>query len=124
MLVTFKTNAAHPDINMFGTAAVSLLKLMGQSGNVPGAIMAEDIPAALDRLERGLSERDDTDTVEPAVEASSGAGGFAPDGDGHPNVDDDDDDEVEAVSLSRRATPLAKMLEVAHEEGTSVRWDD
>ena len=104
MLVTFKSTASHADVTMFGTAATSLLKMMGQSGNVPGAIMAEDIPAALDKLERGLAERDDTDTVESAP--------------------DDDEDEVEAVSLSRRATPLVKMLEVANEEGTSVRWDD
>ena len=110
MLVTFKTNAAHPDINMFGTAARSLLKLMGQSGNVPGAIMAEDVPTALDKLERGLAERDDADSGAPA-----------PDGDAHP---DDDDDEAETVSLSRRATPLLKMLEAAHEEGASVRWDE
>lgn len=111
MLVTFKTNAAHPDINMFGTAATSLLKLMGQSGNVPGAIMAEDIPPAIDKLKQGLAERDDDETVEPGSEEDSGSA-------------DDEEEEGRSVSLTRRATPLLKMLEAAREEGKSVRWDE
>ena len=113
MLVTFKTNAAHPDINMFGTAATSLLKLMGQSGNVPGAIMAEDIPSAIDKLKQGLAERDDEEIVESGPEEDSGS------------ADAEEGDETgRSVSLARRATPLLKMLEAAREEGKSVRWDE
>ena len=122
VLVTFKTNANHPDINMFGTAATSLLKMMGQSGNVPGAIMAEDISAALSSLKEELAAQSEDDAVVPAAESESGAGLLAPDGTGHPNVEDGD--EVVPVSLSSRATPLLRMLEAAHAAGASVSWEE
>lgn len=53
MLVTFTTKA-YADITMFGDVALALLKMMGHSGTVPGAILAEDVPAALGRLKRGI----------------------------------------------------------------------
>jgi len=43
---------------MFGDVAVDLLKLMGHSGTVPGAIRAEDVEAALSRLRAGLTARE------------------------------------------------------------------
>jgi hypothetical protein len=49
MLVTFTTKA-YANITMFGDVAVTLLKMMGHSGTVPGAILAADVPAALSRL--------------------------------------------------------------------------
>ena len=49
MLVNFHTKA-HGDVTTFGDVAVALLKLAGLSGNVPTAILAADIPAALERL--------------------------------------------------------------------------
>ncbi len=55
MLVTFKSDA-YADIMMFGDAALRLLKMMGHSGTVPSAILAEDVPAALDRLKRAIEE--------------------------------------------------------------------
>ena len=121
MLVTFKTNASHPDVTMFGEAARSLLKKMGQSGNVPGALMPEDIPEALSRLERELADEDEEET--PASgESASGAGTVSADGaGGHP---DDDDDQVESVSLSRRATPLIGLLETARDADSSVSWSE
>ena len=42
MLVTFDSKSGA--ITMFGDVAKSLLKLMGQSGDVPGAILGKDIP--------------------------------------------------------------------------------
>ena len=38
MIVTFRSKA-HADIMMFGDIAVNLLKLMGHSGTVPGALL-------------------------------------------------------------------------------------
>ncbi len=54
MLVTFTTKA-YADITMFGDVAVSLLKMMGHSGTVPGAILAADVPAALGRLTAAIN---------------------------------------------------------------------
>lgn len=53
MPVTFTTNA-YADITMFGDIAVTLLKLMGHSGTVPGAIPEEDVPAALNGLRAAI----------------------------------------------------------------------
>lgn len=121
MLVTFKTSA-NADITMFGGAAVSLLKMMGQSGNVPGAIMAEDIPAALSRLKKALAEQPGSDAVAPAHEPTSGPGaGVSGAGEGHLKVDDD---EVEHVPMSARATPLIGLLEAAGAANANVLWDE
>jgi Domain of unknown function (DUF1840) len=49
MLVTFTTKA-YVDIPMFGDIALAMLKMMGYSATVPGAILAEDVPVALNRL--------------------------------------------------------------------------
>ncbi len=50
MLVTFFC-PAYANITMFGDVAVRLLKMMGHSGTVPSALLAENVPAALGRLE-------------------------------------------------------------------------
>ena len=54
MLVTFSC-PAHADITMFGDVAIRLLELMGHSGTVPGALLAEDVAAALARLEAAVA---------------------------------------------------------------------
>jgi hypothetical protein len=53
MLVTFTTRA-YADITMFGDIALAMLKMMGHSGSVPGAILAEDVPASLGRLTEAI----------------------------------------------------------------------
>ena len=49
MLVTFTTDA-FADITLFGDVALAMLKMMGHSATVPGAILADDVPAALSQL--------------------------------------------------------------------------
>ncbi len=99
MLVTFKTTA-YADITMFGDAATALLKLMGHSGNIPGAIMADDVANALAQLKENLSAR-----PEESVEKT------------------DDDDENNRVALATRAVPLIELLEAAAASGANVQWD-
>ncbi len=96
MFVNFHSRAAG-DFTMFGEVAVSLLKKMGHSGTIPSAILPEDIPQALARLQAALGD-------EPEERASAG--------DGEPTV-----------SLSRRAYPLIKMLEASLAENCEVMWD-
>lgn len=104
-MVTFKSQS-HGDIPMFGTVAKSMLKMMGQSGNVPGAIMAADVAAARDALQAELKH------VEPdtASEKSTNS-----------SVDDDDGDAP--VSLSTRALPLLELLQSAIDNGDNVMWE-
>jgi hypothetical protein len=55
MLVTFSTDA-YADITMFGDVAVTLLKMTGHSGSVPGAILVADLPAALSWLTAAIDK--------------------------------------------------------------------
>lgn len=103
MLVTF-TTPSHADITLFGDIASSLLKMMGQSGNVPGAIMAEDVGPALESLKAALAAQAD--------EAGGGDSGAA-----------DDDEESRKVQLDTRAMPLLGLLEAARQSGDNVVWD-
>ena len=100
MLVTF-TTSAYANITMFGDVALHMLKLMGHSATVPGALLAEDIPAALQRLEAAV----EADKQSPEPEQS----------------EEGEDDE--AVSLSHRALPLIELLKAAAKEKCNVMWD-
>ncbi|MEN8179810.1 MAG: DUF1840 domain-containing protein [Pseudomonadota bacterium] len=100
MLVTFHSRS-YADITMFGDVAVHLLHLMGHSGTVPSAIMADDIPAALERLKQAVKEAEAT---EPPKETQ------------------DDKDCEKRVSLALRALPLIELLEAAVAESSDVMW--
>ncbi len=97
MLVTFSTNA-YADITYFGDVALAMLKMMGHSATVPGAIVAEDVPAALSNLTAAIK----TETTAPPIA--------------------DKNDEEPAVSLSHRALPLIALLDAAAKANTYVMW--
>lgn len=107
MIVTFRTQA-YADIMMFGDIAVQLLKLMGHSGTVPGALLAEDIPEALDRLKKAIA-------AQPAA---------VPEKEKKDRDDDEEEEEKEPpVSLAHRALPLIELLEAAAAARCDVLWD-
>ncbi len=97
MLVKFDSEAGQ--VLMFGDVAVALLKLMGQSGVVPGAIVAGDIPPALEKLRKG-------------VEAQAH----------HPRARRDDETEEPDVSLRQRAVPFIDMLKRCEQAGKEIVW--
>ncbi len=97
MLVTFTTKA-YADITMFGDVALALLKMMGHSGTVPGAILAADVPAALNRLKAAIN-----------------AAKIAP-----TTADRSEDDPP--VSIAHRALPLIELLTAAAKENCDVMW--
>lgn len=103
MLVTFRTKA-YADITMFGDVAIKLLNMMGHSGTVPGAIKAEDVPAALERLRAALA----------AHRAASG--------DAQAEEQEDEKDKQPRVSLVKRAFPLVALLEAAAKRRCDVMW--
>jgi hypothetical protein len=113
MLVTFHTKA-HADITMFGDVAKDLLKLMGHSGTVPSAIKAEDVPAALRRLESAIAERKGAEAAESAAAADTAR---------RNRGRDDDDDAPRKVPLSHRALPLLELLRAAAAEKVDVMWN-
>ena len=104
MIVTFTTKT-YPDITMFGDVALTLLKMMGQSTNVPGAILAADIPESLARLKAAI---DTEKNSPPSLDDDE---------------DDDDDDEHEpVVSIAHRALPLIELLDAAARADANVMW--
>ncbi|MDZ4729874.1 MAG: DUF1840 domain-containing protein [Xanthomonadales bacterium] len=105
MLVRFSSVETR-SVLMFGDIAVSLIKMMGATGKVPGAISAEDIPAAL----TGLREQ-----LEIALVASAGATDPAD----NKNVQDDEP----PISLKMRAGPLIQILQRAAVAGAAVMWE-
>lgn len=106
MLVTFRTNAS-ADITMFGHVAEALLRMMGQSGAVPGALMAPDVAPALARL-KTVIEREG---AQPGPEVP----GAAP-------ARERDEEAPPPVSLRQRAYPLIGLLEAAVRAEDDVTW--
>jgi len=98
MLVTFTTEA-YADITMFGDVALTLLKMMGHSATVPGAILAADVPEALQKLTLALEAEDTSPPVE------------------------EDDESAPPVSLSNRALPIIELLTAASKAGANVMWE-
>ncbi|MDV6343957.1 DUF1840 domain-containing protein [Nitrosomonas sp. Is37] len=97
MLVTFKTDIG--DITMFGDVALTMIKMMGHSATIPGAILARDVPMALSRLKANI----DAEKASPAVE------------------DEDEDEPV--VSMADRALPLINLLTAAAKAECNVMWE-
>ena len=102
MLVTFKTKE-HAGVTMFGKIAMDMVKMMGHSPNVPGAILAEDIPAALNRLEANIETR--KDSPPPRNETM------------------DEEDDEPPVSIAHRAMPLIDLLKAAAAANNNVMWE-
>lgn len=98
-MVTFKTRA-HASIPMLGDVAKKMLEMMDFGTRVPGAIVAEDVPRALENLQQALSQI--PEQVEPAG---------------------DDERDQPAVSLHTRAYPLLELLRAAVAEEELVRWE-
>lgn len=104
MLVTFRTKAS-ANITMFGDAAIALLRLMGQTGVLPGALVADDVPAALAHLKAALA---DAPGIDPHAAASAA---------------ETDDRIAMPVSLRQRAFPLITLLEAAAAKKCDVIWE-
>ncbi len=103
MLVKFQTKSQAP-ITMFGDVAVTLIKMMGHSGTVPSALLAEDVPAALARLKAAVAKHSN-EPLDPPGGPSRGG------------------DEGQSVSLAHRALPLIQMLTAAAAGRENVMWD-
>lgn len=90
---------------MFADVAVELLRMLGASGQVPGAIGAEDIPPSVLCLQHNLTTRATpapTDVV----------------------ADDGYDSEADApVPLAARAVPLIDLLQRASSARAAVMWE-
>ena len=90
------SNYAHYLMEILGRLA--MLEMMGHSKTVPGAILAADIPMALNRLKAAI------DSEKPS-----------------PPVEDEGEDEP-VVSMADRALPLINLLTAAAKAECNVMW--
>ena len=100
MIVTFKTKT-WANIVMFGEVAVVLLRMMGHSGTVPGALRAEEVGPARARLRTELKA-------------------LAPD---TPSPGKNTDDDEPVVTIHQRAYPLLELLAAAEKAEREVMWE-
>jgi hypothetical protein len=95
---------------MFGDIGLQMIKMMGHSGTVPGAILAPDLPEALSKLTLSLATESSTAPKDTSA------------------TQDVEDDEEEALSeqvvgLNLRAVPLIELLKSAIDVQCDVMWD-
>ncbi|TXI19904.1 MAG: DUF1840 domain-containing protein [Nitrosomonas sp.] len=107
MLVTFSTDA-HADIIMFGEVALTMIKMMGHSKTVPGAILAKDVPEALNRLKAAMAAEADLPVEHEGQKKDKD--------------EQKDEDHEPAVSMANRAMPLISLLTAAAEAECNVMW--
>jgi hypothetical protein len=105
MFVTFHSDAWN-SVTMFGDVAIKFLKMMGHSGTVPSAVLADDVPAALTHLQRALAA----------------AGPEEKTGQNQPK--DDKEDALPPIKLGQRAFPLIELLTAAAQKHCDVVWEE
>lgn len=105
MLVTFSCDV-YPNTTYFGDIALTLLKMMGRRGNVPGAILAEDVPQALERLQCAI-EKLKTEPLKTDSDADT----------------EQKDWKEKPIPLAHRAFPLIELLAAAAKANCNVMWD-
>ena len=110
MLVRFHSKASG-SVTMFGDIAAELLRLMGMSGVVPGAVLARDVPEALRRLRQAVGSPEGDRIPQPP--SSKGR-----------EKEDEENGEFAKVNLRTRAHPLLQLLETAAAEECAVVWED
>jgi len=101
MLMTFSCQA-YANVTVFGDVGTKLLEMMGCQNAAKGAISADSVPAALERLEE-------------AVEAGKAKQA--------PKANQDAAFGDESVSMASRALPLIELLKSAAQEKCNVWWE-
>lgn len=100
-MLTF-TCKAYENITFFTEVGLRLLALMGHSGTVPGALKANEVPAALANLQKAIAGEKDPGS------AAEGYHGYS--------------DKEPAIPVATRAVPLINLLSAAVKENCDVLW--
>jgi hypothetical protein len=106
MIVKFSTSIGQ--LTMHGDAAVALLKGMGHSGTVPGAILAADLPVALAQLQRMLETAGDSTGAPLPPPAQS---------------EEEEREREPVITLKTRAVPLLDMIRTAIARKSDLMWE-
>ncbi|MBV8271724.1 MAG: DUF1840 domain-containing protein [Cupriavidus sp.] len=104
MLITFKSHASQ-DLIMMKDLAITLLGIIGKHMGERGVIKAEEMPAAIRKLEAAVQDAKKVHPAESTV---------------HPGKEDER--EEEPLHLGQRAYPFLDMLRASAKEGSDVMW--
>ena len=107
MIVTFRSKATG-NLIYFKDIAVKLLSLMGRDDKVPSALYAEDVPAALEKLQQALAAMAEEERLK-AEQSEAG-------------VEQNEAKAKPYISLTVRAQPLVEMLQRAVKKQCPVLW--
>ena len=107
MPITFHS-PAHGDVIMLSEHARHLIKLMGHSDQVPGALDSNNVPVACRRLRQELDRVATADNDADTTDAA--------------DAEPEETSEEPTISWHRRAWPLLQMLDAAAEAESHVRW--
>ncbi len=112
MLVTFRSTATE-SVTMLAGTATTLLKLMGATGRIPGALEAQDVPSALQQLQSAVEglKAQKTNPADTRAQASAAA-----------QEDDDRHDREPPVAIEVRAVPLLNMMKRAAAANAEIMW--
>ena len=101
MPITFHTKS-YADITFLTDVGKQLIEMMDHTPNVPGAILASDLPAALAQLRAGIATAQTNKQPEENAQM---------------------DETERPVTLSHRALPLIALMEAAQAAKENVMWD-
>ena len=99
-MIKFSTETGQ-GLSMFENEAIQMIKAMGMSGNVPGAVKGENVAEALESLKASVDSESESGAKEPM----------------------DDAEESKSVDLSTRAFPLIELLARSVESKEAVMWE-
>lgn len=117
MIYEFKSRATGSVI-MTRPVAEWILQIIGKAPGRTGVITVDQMPAAVDALNRAIAqEKEELRAERRAMESAGPAPAAAPDADRS-----DADDDRYPVSLAQRAFPFIDLLKEAHRAGKDVTW--
>lgn len=116
MLVTFSSTATE-SITMFGDVAVKLIRMMGNTGRVPSALGADEVPEALHKLATAIEQRRAELHTQPAAPPAMNEDWGSDDAQGEPGKEREP-----PIDLATRAVPLIALLKRAAAAHAPVMW--
>lgn len=114
------TSSTSGEMILFAEHAHLLWEWMGKEGAARGVFTTEQLPAAIDRLRRGI-EKDRLAAKQWAEEARAAEAAGGEEEGQEPEKKDAAPDE--SVSLAQRAQPLLNLMEWTCREDGFITWD-
>ncbi|HEY0878189.1 MAG TPA: DUF1840 domain-containing protein [Zeimonas sp.] len=119
MIYEFKSRATGSVI-MTKAVAEWILQIIGKTPGRTGIITVEQMPGAVDALNRAIAQEKEALRAERrAMESVGPAAASASDAE---KTDADADNDPYPVSLAQRAYPFIDLLKEAHRAGKDITW--